>query len=96
MNLKEKLNRITGLLLAVVILAGMFPFSAVAEETRSYTSNVIGPLQVEEDFGEPDPSADLEGEGDFVASLKNVRLKGLTYNEKLFAVAKSQLGYSES
>ena len=96
MNLKEKLNRITGLLLAVVILAGMFPFSAVAEETRSYTSNVIGPLQVEEDFGEPDPSADLEGEGDFVASLKNVRLKGLPYNEKLIAVAKTQLGYSES
>ena len=96
MNLKEKLKRITSLLLAVVILSGMFPFSAVAEETRSYTSNVIGPLQLEEDFGEPDPSADLETEEDFAASLKDVRLKGLPYNEKLIAVAETQLGYSES
>ena len=96
--MSAKLVKIMGLLLAAVLLGGLFPLSAVASDGETYVSNVIGPLEVEEEgnFGEPDLSADLESEEDFVASLKNVKLKGLPYNKKLTAVAETQLGYSES
>ena len=100
MNRKQKLNRIIGLLLAVVLAAGLLPFSLLpAEAEPSYISNVIGPIGSEDeeiDFGESDPEADLESEGDFVASLHEVALKGLPYNERLLAVAETQLGYTES
>ena len=86
-------------MLAIVMIGSMFPFSAASADTEIHTSNVIGPLLSEEpveDFGEPDPTADLETEEDFVASLKDIKLKGLPYNERLLAVAETQLGYSES
>ena len=93
--MKEK-KRYIGLLLVIVMVVGMIPARALAD---TFTSNVIGPLTLEEeevDFGEPDPFADLESEGDFVASLHEVRLKGLPYNQRLLAVAETQLGYTES
>ena len=100
MNRKQKQNRIIGLLLAVVLAAGLLPFSLLpAEAEPSYISNVIGPIGSEDeeiDFGESDPEADLESEGDFVDSLHEVALKGLPYNERLLAVAETQLGYTES
>ena len=96
MSMKHNLKRYIGLLLVIVMVAGMMPASALAD---TFTSNVIGPLTLEEeevDFGEPDPSADLESEGDFIASLHEVPLKGLPYNQRLLAVAETQLGYTES
>ncbi len=99
MDMNEKLKRIIVLLLTAVLVAGMLPLPAVASDAGGFVSNVIEPLlqeNEEEDFGEPDPSADLETEEDYIASLKDVRLKGLPYNEKLIAVAETQLGYSES
>ena len=96
-NARLQLNRCIGFLLAAIMLAGLVPCSLItAEADTSYTSNVIGPLQIEEDFGEPDPSVDLETEADFEASLNNLVLKGMPYNERVLAVAMTQLGNHES
>ena len=67
-TMKENLKRYIASLLVVVIVAGIVPVATLAD---TFTSNVIGPLTLEEeevDFGEPDPSADLESEEDFVAT----------------------------
>ena len=76
--MKEKLKRSLGLLLALVMVASMFPVSVFAEEAEpistedvsvivadeeasvveqvtSFVSNVIGPLQLEEETAEEEP-----------------------------------------
>ena len=90
--MKEKLKRSLGLLLALVMVAGMFPVSVFAEEAEpisteavdsvideiltdvgeeapvpeqvtSFVSNVIGPLQLEEEpEAEPEPETEAEPE----------------------------------
>ena len=96
--MKQNLKRYIGLLLVIVMVAGMMPASALAD---TFTSNVIGPLTLEEeevDFGEPDPSADLESEGDFIASLHEVQTwqndfsNGLSQDVGEMSDAASQLG----
>ena len=54
MNRKQKLNRIIGFLLAVVLAAGLLPFSLLpAEAEPSGVCNMIDSIR-EEDFEAPD------------------------------------------
>ena len=92
-----QLKRFTGLLLALIMLLGMVPVSAAPAAADTYVSNVITPIPMDEPEPEEesDPFADLETEEDFLASFRGQTFKG-PYNERLVAVAETQLGYTES
>ena len=92
-----QLKRFTGLLLALIMLLGMVPVSAAPAAADTYVSNVITPIPMDEPEPEEesDPFADLETEEDFLASFRGQQFKG-PYNERLVAVAETQLGYTES
>ncbi len=95
--MKHQLKRFTGLLLALIMLLGMVPVSAAPAAADTYVSNVITPIPMDEPEPEEesDPFADLETEEDFLASFRGQTFKG-PYNERLVAVAETQLGYTES
>lgn len=92
-----QLKRFTGLLLALIMLLGMVPVSAAPAAADTYVSNIITPIPMDEPEPEEesDPFADLETEEDFLASFRGQTFKG-PYNERLVAVAETQLGYTES
>ena len=78
--MKQNLKRYIGLLLVIVMVAGMMPASALAD---TFTSNVIGPLTLEEeeiDFGEPDLNADVETADEIAASVGGISLCGIRFH----------------
>ncbi len=95
--MKDTLKRLTCVLLALIMVAGTFPFSVFAEseddtgtdKPSTVSSNVIEPLW------QSDPEADLETEESILASIGDVKLEG-PLNERVVKVAETQLGYTES